>query len=145
MAAWKYTKGLHEVGNHCYAYLQPDGSWGWSNAGLIQGDGDSLLVDTLFDLRLTADMLAAMTADELFLGYLKPVVEKIGDRIAEYADGHDVHTKALPLPPKGHASIGWRCFQGRVPVNVYVLRRMEPDRHQFIVDTVVQKESEDGN
>jgi len=66
MTQWNYTKGLHDLGDHCYAYLQPNGSWGWSNAGLITGDGGSMLVDTLFDLRLTADMLAAMgpvTAD----------------------------------------------------------------------------------
>jgi glyoxylase-like metal-dependent hydrolase (beta-lactamase superfamily II) len=55
-----YTKGLHDLGDGCFAYLQPDGGWGWSNAGLIVGDGASLLVDTLFDLRLTAEMLAAM-------------------------------------------------------------------------------------
>lgn len=55
-----YTRGLHELGDHCYAYLQPDGGWGWSNAGLIVGDGASLLVDTLFDLRLTAAMLDEM-------------------------------------------------------------------------------------
>lgn len=55
-----YQKGLFELGDACYAYLQPDGSWGWSNAGLVMGDGVSLLVDTLFDLRLTAEMLTAM-------------------------------------------------------------------------------------
>src|SRR3954447_13535312 len=55
-----YTKGLHELGDGCFAYLQPDGGWGWSNAGLVVGDGASLLVDTLFDLRLTAEMLTAM-------------------------------------------------------------------------------------
>ncbi len=55
-----FTLGLHEVGNDCHAYLQPDGGWGWSNAGLIRGDGVSLLVDTLFDLKLTAAMLEAM-------------------------------------------------------------------------------------
>lgn len=55
-----YTRGLHELGDHCYAYLQPDGGWGWSNAGLIVGDGASVLVDTLFDFRLTAAMLEAM-------------------------------------------------------------------------------------
>ena len=55
-----YTRGLHELGDHCYAYLQPDGGWGWSNAGLIVGDGASVLVDTLFDLRLTGAMLEAM-------------------------------------------------------------------------------------
>ena len=55
-----YQKGLFELGDGCYAYLQPDGSWGWSNAGLVMGDGVSLLVDTLFDLKLTAEMLTAM-------------------------------------------------------------------------------------
>lgn len=57
-----YTKGLHELGDACFAYLQPNGSWGWSNAGLVVGDGASLLVDTLFDLHLTQQMLDAMAA-----------------------------------------------------------------------------------
>ena len=35
MTKWQYTKGLHDLGNGCFAYLQPDGGWGWSNAGLI--------------------------------------------------------------------------------------------------------------
>jgi cyclase len=55
-----YDKGLHELGDGLFAYLQPDGGWGWSNAGLICGDGTSLLVDTLYDLHLTREMLAAM-------------------------------------------------------------------------------------
>ncbi len=55
-----YERGLHELGDGLYAYLQPDGGWGWSNAGLITADGTSLLVDTLFDLSLTRDMLSAM-------------------------------------------------------------------------------------
>jgi cyclase len=61
-----YTKGLHELGDGLYAYLQPDGGWGWSNAGLITATGTSLLVDTLYDLRLTREMLdtmATVTAD----------------------------------------------------------------------------------
>jgi len=57
---WTFTKGLHELGNGCWAYLQPDGGWGWSNAGLIVDGDETLLVDTLFDLRLTAEMLATM-------------------------------------------------------------------------------------
>jgi cyclase len=55
-----YRRGLHELGDDLYAYLQPDGSWGWSNAGLIRGEGSSLLIDTLFDLRLTQAMLDEM-------------------------------------------------------------------------------------
>jgi len=35
---------------------------GFSNAGLVVGDGASLLVDTLFDLRLTGDLLDAIAA-----------------------------------------------------------------------------------
>jgi glyoxylase-like metal-dependent hydrolase (beta-lactamase superfamily II) len=57
-----YAKGLHEVGDGVYAYLQPDGGWGWSNAGLVVDGDASLLVDTLFDLRLTGEMLDAMRA-----------------------------------------------------------------------------------
>src|SRR3954452_12316568 len=55
-----YRRGLHELGDGLYCYLQPDGTWGWSNAGLITADGTSLLVDTLFDLELTRAMLDAM-------------------------------------------------------------------------------------
>ncbi len=55
-----YVKGLQEVGDGLYAYLQPDGGWGWSNAGLIVDGESTLLVDTLFDLALTGEMLASM-------------------------------------------------------------------------------------
>ena len=57
---WTYRKGLHDIGNGCFAWLAPDGSWGWSNAGLITDGEESLLVDTLFDLALTQEMLDAM-------------------------------------------------------------------------------------
>jgi glyoxylase-like metal-dependent hydrolase (beta-lactamase superfamily II) len=57
---WSYTRGLHDLGNGTWAYLQPDGSWVWSNAGMVTDGNDSLLVDTLFDLRLTREMLLAM-------------------------------------------------------------------------------------
>ncbi len=60
MGTWQYTKGLHELGNSVYAYLQPNGTWGWSNAGLITDGAASLLVDTLFDLQLTGEMLETM-------------------------------------------------------------------------------------
>jgi len=59
MRKWPYTKGLHHLGNGCYAYLQPDGTWGYSNSGLIV-DGETLLVDTLMDLKLTREMLDSM-------------------------------------------------------------------------------------
>jgi len=52
-----FKLGLHEVAHNTYAYLQPDGGWGLSNAGLIVGDGESFLVDTLFDVDHTQVML----------------------------------------------------------------------------------------
>jgi glyoxylase-like metal-dependent hydrolase (beta-lactamase superfamily II) len=58
----RYAKGLQEVGDGLYAYLQPDGGWGWSNAGLVVDGERTLLIDTLFDLRLTEEMLSAMRA-----------------------------------------------------------------------------------
>lgn len=64
LGRFAYTKGLHDLGNGGYAWLQPDGGWGWSNAGLIVDGDQSLLVDTLFDIPLTRDMLAAMKAAE---------------------------------------------------------------------------------
>ena len=51
---------LQELAEGVWAYLQPTGTWGYSNAGLVTGQGTSLLVDTLFDLRLTREMLDAM-------------------------------------------------------------------------------------
>jgi cyclase len=60
MAGSAFTKGLHDFGNGCFGYLQPDGGWGLSNAGLVVDGGESLLVDTLMDLNLTRDMLASM-------------------------------------------------------------------------------------
>lgn len=60
MSNWMYTRGLHDLGNSVYAYLQPAGTWGWSNAGIIVDGGTSLLVDTLFDLKLTGAMLSTM-------------------------------------------------------------------------------------
>jgi len=55
-----YRKALEELGGGVYAWMQPDGSWGYSNAGLITDGEECLLVDTLFDLALTREMLAAM-------------------------------------------------------------------------------------
>jgi cyclase len=60
MSKWSYIRGLHDLGNSVYAYLQPDGTWGWSNAGIVTDGEASLLIDTLFDLKLTREMLDTM-------------------------------------------------------------------------------------
>jgi glyoxylase-like metal-dependent hydrolase (beta-lactamase superfamily II) len=56
----RFPGGLREVAPRTWAWLQPNGGLGESNAGLIAGDGESLLVDTLWDERLTRRMLGAM-------------------------------------------------------------------------------------
>jgi len=84
----RYTKGLHDLGRGCWAWLQPDGGWGWSNAGLVCDGGESLLVDTLFDLRLTAEMLAAMRASI-------PAAARIGALVNTHANGDHCYGNQL--------------------------------------------------
>lgn len=80
MAKWQYTKGLHDLGNGCFAYLQPDGGWGWSNAGLVADRDQTLLVDTLFDLMLTREMLDRMRA-------AVPAAKSIGRLVNTHSNG----------------------------------------------------------
>ncbi|ATE64673.1 MBL fold metallo-hydrolase [Rhizorhabdus dicambivorans] len=62
MSAQTFSKGLHDLGNGsgAWAWLMPTGGWNQSNAGLITDGDEALLVDTLVDERLTAEMLDAM-------------------------------------------------------------------------------------
>jgi cyclase len=84
-----FQKGLHEVADGVWAYLQPDGGWGWSNAGLVTGgDDSSLLVDTLFDLRLTAEMLEAMRRTTA-------AAEQIATVVNTHANGDHCYGNAL--------------------------------------------------
>ncbi len=57
-----FDEGLYDLGSKLYAWMTPNGSWGESNAGLVIGRGTSLLIDTLWDMRLTRQMLNAMAA-----------------------------------------------------------------------------------
>ncbi|OHU99410.1 fumarylacetoacetate hydrolase family protein [Mycobacterium talmoniae] len=82
-----YTRGLHQVGDRVWAWTLPDGGYGWSNAGLIVGDGASLLVDTLFDLPLTREMLAAMAP----LTAAAPVT----DAVITHSNGDHTHGNQL--------------------------------------------------
>jgi cyclase len=80
VSARSYTRGLHDVGEGLYAYLQPDGSWGWSNAGLVVDGDATLLVDTLFDLQLTRAML-----DEMARGV--PAAASVDTLVNTHANG----------------------------------------------------------
>jgi cyclase len=70
---------LEEIRSGVYAYLQR-GSWGFSNAGLITSEGHSLLVDTLYDLRLTQQMLDAMRR-------ISPAARQIDALVNTHANG----------------------------------------------------------
>jgi glyoxylase-like metal-dependent hydrolase (beta-lactamase superfamily II) len=89
MAARPFRRGLEELGNGLYAWMQPDGGWGWSNAGFIRDGEESLLVDTLFDEPLTAAMLQAL---ERATG-IAP--ERIGTLVNTHANGDHTHGNAL--------------------------------------------------
>lgn len=88
-----FNRGLHEIGDGLFAWLQPDGGWGWSNAGLIvagtPGDGAAALVDTLFDTALTAEMLTGM---ERATGF---GAASIGQVVNTHANGDHTHGNHL--------------------------------------------------
>src|SRR5574340_1611714 len=73
-------RDLRDIGNGCFAYLQPPGGTGQTNAGLVVDDDSSLLVDTLYDLAHTEAMLAAMRA-------ATPAARRIGTLVNTHADG----------------------------------------------------------
>lgn len=56
----RFAGGLRELAPGTFAWLQPNGAWGEANAGLVVGEGESMLIDTLWDQRLAGKMLAAM-------------------------------------------------------------------------------------
>lgn len=86
--ATPYERGLHEIGRGCWAWLQPDGGWGLSNAGLVTDGEASLLVDTLFDLPLTEAMLAAMRD-------AAPAARRIDTLVNTHANGDHCYGNAL--------------------------------------------------
>lgn len=55
--AARFDGGWHEVASGTWAYLQPNGGLGESNAGLIFDGEHAMFVDSLWDLKLTGAML----------------------------------------------------------------------------------------
>ncbi len=92
MAA-SYERGLAEIAAGVFAYLQPDGGWGWSNAGLVSDGEATLLIDTLFDLALTERMLDEMRR-------AVPAAERIGTLVNTHANGD--HCYGNQLVPGAH-------------------------------------------
>lgn len=55
----RFATGLVDVAENTCAWLQPNGDWSESNAGLVIGDGRAALIDTAWDLRLTQRIIDA--------------------------------------------------------------------------------------
>lgn len=115
-----YSRGLHELGDGLWAYLQPSGSWGYSNAGLVAGEDDSLLVDTLFDLNLTRQML-----DEM-----KPITSSrpIGTLVNTHANGdHCFGNELVPDRARIYATVAAAAEMREVPAAYLGALKTAPD------------------
>ena len=135
-----YTKGLHQIGDGTWAYLTPDGGWGASNAGLVRDGEASLLVDTLFDLTLTREMLADMQR-------LSEAPMRFDILVNTHADGDHTYGNQLVGEARIISSEATRAEFSKVPPEFlhkvvtepdlfgeggrYVARWMGPDRFDF--------------
>ncbi|GIX15343.1 MAG: hypothetical protein KatS3mg118_3302 [Paracoccaceae bacterium] len=114
---------LHELGAGLHAWVQGDGSWGWSNSGLIVGaDGRTLLVDTLFTARLTREMLEAFRRVE-------PAAARIDILVNTHANGD--HTFGNHVPGAGRiiASHAAREEMEARPAGVFRAAAANPAAH----------------
>ncbi len=53
----RFREGLYRLSPRAYAWMVPNGSWGETNIGLIDAGGQSILIDTCWDLDFTREML----------------------------------------------------------------------------------------
>ena len=97
------------MGDRCHAWIQPNGEWFESNAGLVTGDGESALIDTLADLRLTRRMLDAfadLTAD----APIRTVVNTHSD--ADHIHGNELLADAVIVSSRRSAELIRRSDPG---------------------------------
>ncbi|TMD69204.1 MAG: MBL fold metallo-hydrolase [Chloroflexi bacterium] len=125
MRTWHYTKGLHDLGNSVYAYLQPDGSWGWSNAGLITDGEASLLIDTLFDVKLTQEMLDTMRRSVSAASHIDMVVNTHAN--GDHCYGNQLVSDAQIIASKKTAN---EMVEGLQPAQFAMLLKQAPTMGQ---------------
>jgi len=53
-----YREGWYRAGRNSHAWMVPNGSWGETNIGLVECNGQSVLIDTCWDVRFTQEMLS---------------------------------------------------------------------------------------
>ncbi len=57
-----YGRGLVDLGGGCHAWLEPPGSWGLANSGIVVGSGEAMVVDTQNDVPMALALKAAAHA-----------------------------------------------------------------------------------
>jgi glyoxylase-like metal-dependent hydrolase (beta-lactamase superfamily II) len=107
---------LHDLGDGAFAYLQPDGGLGLSNAGLLVEGDRSILVDTLMDLPLTREMLAAMSR-------ATPAADKIDVLVNTHANLD--HTFGNQLVAGAEIVASAECAREMLEDNPPLLRRFQ--------------------
>lgn len=121
----KPAPGLHPLSHSAYAWLAPQGSWGWSNAGLIVDGEESLLVDTLYDLELTGAMLSSMRDAE-------PLAKNIDTLVNTHANGDHCHGNELVTGAEIIASTASALEMAELPPEVMAgLMAMAPEMGQL--------------
>lgn len=80
----RYTTGLHRISDRCYAYMQPDGSWGLNNTAFLVSGGETLMIDTGCDIRTTDRMLDAIAQAE-------PAAARVGTVVLTHWHVDHVH------------------------------------------------------
>jgi glyoxylase-like metal-dependent hydrolase (beta-lactamase superfamily II) len=85
MPDWeRFTTGLHQVSGKCYAYMQPPGNWGLNNTAFLVSRGETLMMDTGCDIKLTERMLDTIAAVE-------PAASKVGTVVLTHWHVDHVH------------------------------------------------------
>ena len=54
-----FKEGLYTTADACYAWMVPNGTWGETNIGLIDCGGQSVMIDTCWDLNFTRELTSS--------------------------------------------------------------------------------------
>lgn len=91
----RFAGGLVDLAPNTCAWLQPNGDWGESNAGLVIGDGTAALIDTAWDLPLTRRILGAAA---------RRTAAPVETLVVTHADGDHVNGCGLVAGARMYAS-----------------------------------------
>jgi len=81
---------------------------------------------------LPTDEYTKLSGGEMERLYFRPIMKAIGEAINKLGP---VRTAAIPLPKD---EVAFQCTNGRIPVLLRVVRRSNPDRHQFLIHALVE-------